>query len=195
MIKGVVTTDGTPIELLSRGSEKRVVTVCDRCEKESTSSFANYCHSQIKHNRNGKTFCRRCSCQLSGVQRLGKPIKKSGPRPQVHGAKNATWKGGRFIGSDGYVKIYVGPRRYRKEHFLAMEQKIGRPLLPGEVIHHKDLCKQSNAPENLVLFANESDHRKAHNSLIAVNRQLIQNGVIEFDEDSKSYRIATSKGG
>ncbi|TXH58321.1 MAG: hypothetical protein E6Q97_02430 [Desulfurellales bacterium] len=39
----------------------------------------------------------------------------------------------------------------RREHILVMETKLGRALLPGEEVHHKDEDKQNNAPDNLEL--------------------------------------------
>lgn len=51
-----------------------------------------------------------------------------------------------------------------KEKFLhreIMEQKLGRPLEPGEQVHHKDEIKLNNDPSNLELTTC-SDHSKHH---------------------------------
>ena len=45
---------------------------------------------------------------------------------------------------DGYDgTTYIGGR-YVYEHRLLMEQKIGRLLRPGEIIHHKDGDRLNN---------------------------------------------------
>lgn len=60
----------------------------------------------------------------------------------------------------------VKPTTYRKlfgrhEHRVVAEQKIGRPLLPGEHVHHIDGDKHNNRPENLVVMT-ASDHLRLH---------------------------------
>lgn len=80
------------------------------------------------------------------------------------GEKHYKWKG-RTIDKDGYVLVHVkGHPNARKhshwvlEHRLVMEQMLGRVLLPGEVVHHRDKNKQNNHPSNLQLFASNGEH-------------------------------------
>ena len=42
------------------------------------------------------------------------------------------------------------------------QKKLGRKLLPGEVVHHKDRNKLNNAPENLEVFPNQDEHYAEH---------------------------------
>lgn len=94
------------------------------------------------------------------LQRLGlsRPAK---PRPGVlNGDRNPAWTGGRRQRSDGYVEVWT-PTGVRLEHQVVMEQKIGRPLAPGEVVHHIDEIKSNNDPANLMLTT-QSEHIRVH---------------------------------
>ena len=47
-------------------------------------------------------------------------------------------------------------------HMIVAEQKLGRHLLPEEVVHHRDLNKLNNDPNNLMVFATNGDHARFH---------------------------------
>ena len=49
----------------------------------------------------------------------------------------------------------------RDEHLLVMEEYLGRPLEPGEIVHHVDEDKTQNDIENLELCL-RSIHAKYH---------------------------------
>ncbi|MGO4997812.1 HNH endonuclease [Oribacterium sp. Sow4_G1_1] len=61
---------------------------------------------------------------------------------------------------DGYSKIYGAAA-----HRVVAEQKLGRPLKKGEVVHHRDGNKYNNSPENLEVFPSQADHARYHNNL------------------------------
>lgn len=87
--------------------------------------------------------------------------------PRFKGKEHPSWKGGRRISSRGYVEVLMRnhPRArkngYVFEHILVAEQKIGRPLLPDEEVHHIDKNKQNNSPDNL-LVVRKTDHHLYH---------------------------------
>ncbi len=96
------------------------------------------------------------------------PTQKS-PRNQ-DGAANPNWRGGLSLHRKGYVYRYAPdhPRAsngYVFEHILVAEKKLGRHLLPGEVVHHKNHKKDDNRPENIRIFDSPGAHTKYHAAL------------------------------
>jgi hypothetical protein len=54
---------------------------------------------------------------------------------------------------DGYIRLTL-PEDGRRvlEHVHVMEQQLGRRLVPGENVHHKNGIKHDNDPDNLELW-------------------------------------------
>lgn len=92
-------------------------------------------------------------------------MKKARKRFFTKGGKPSSWRGGKFISSDGYIFIYQSNHPFRntanyvREHRLVMERMINRYLKPEERVHHINGIKTDNREENLKLFANESEHQ------------------------------------
>lgn len=99
---------------------------------------------------------------------VNKVAKRSGfrmrPRGQKFGAEHKGWKGGRTVDKRGYVLVYkpehphANTSGYIREHRLVMEEKLGRHLLPSEVVHHIDDNTGNNHPDNLELFQTNGEH-------------------------------------
>lgn len=60
------------------------------------------------------------------------------------------------------------------EHVLVAEEKLGRYLKKGEVVHHIDENKYNNSSENLMVFKTNSDHASFHSG----NKDLCLDGDV-----------------
>jgi len=83
-------------------------------------------------------------------------------RLPAKGENHGSWKGGRVKLDGGYVGItypFDGPfasmrnrMGYISEHRLVMAQKLRRPLVKGENVHHLNGIRDDNREENLELW-------------------------------------------
>ena len=117
----------------------------------------------------------------SGVYKRTKETKRKLKEIQKKkiGSKGQNWKNGKTVSTAGYILIYKPNhpftinKNYVKRSHLVMEKILGRYLNPEEQIHHKGIHfpidsienKQDDSPENLQLFANNSEHIKLHSKI------------------------------
>lgn len=92
---------------------------------------------------------------------------------ELCGSKNPMWKGGTYL-HEGYRNVWVNGK-YRKEHDLVMEKKIGRKLTKDEVVHHINGNKLDNRIENLELMT-KSTHISYHDSLRKGRKYIRRSG-------------------
>ena len=64
-----------------------------------------------------------------------------------------------FIDKNGYRRFSDSGKSV---HRWVAENKLGRSLRSGEVVHHKNRDKSDNSSGNLWVFKNQKQHDKAH---------------------------------
>ena len=137
---------------------------CEECGK----IFSPQCNARYARAR----FCsRECLGRNSGKHSKGKsrapwtPERKAICLAKFHGKNHSNWRGGVKRREDGYIQVYVGIWKgtsvYELEHRLVASRALGRPLKPGEFVHHINMQKDDNRNSNLLIC----DH-KYHTMLL-----------------------------
>lgn len=124
-----------------------IITFCEECGKEIKMPPSQY-------KRAKQHFCSR-KCHMKNMNRELNPkrmtLEVREKLSDIKRKKNVS------LSPDTYEKT-LG----RHTHRIMAEQKIGRPLHPGEVVHHIDGDKHNNAPDNLMVFESQAEHARWH---------------------------------
>ena len=80
---------------------------------------------------------------------------------RLTGDKHYNWKTGKTKDVNGYIRLNVSGRQFY-EHRVVAEEKLGRSLLPGEIVHHVDGDRANNHPDNLQVLPSNSAHAHLH---------------------------------
>ena len=139
------------------------------------------------------------------MKKMGVPTRVAAKRNQS-GELNSFWKGGRVLmavkGKESGKKIAFGNGYYYildpshpnsnkggyvAEHILVATMERGRPLENGEHVHHINLNKHDNRPENLIICT-RTEHGSFHANLQKVAADLLSEGIIAFDAKRGYYR-------
>lgn len=120
--------------------------------------------------------CPECGTNLmSPASRMCAPCRR-----QKRGENHGSWKGGVIKLKSGYVREYAPdhPRanlgRYVLQHHLVMEEILGRYLLPGENVHHKNGVRDDNRPENLELWIKSQPTGTRVEDAVAWAREILE---------------------
>lgn len=116
------------------------------------------CGNVFHDVRNKRSKCSKCrrwygKCPKCGG-RMGSQSSQCGKcRNARSGPDSPTWKGGKTRHNKGYVmEMCLERKRYVMQHILVMEDSLGRRLLPGENVHHRNGVRDDNRIENLELW-------------------------------------------
>ncbi len=106
-------------------------------------------------------FCCREHFYRWNSQRMSEYNKTENPMNQPGGVLESRLKIGERKRDTGVGKTY---RKFlgRHEHRVVAEQKLGRPLKKGEIVHHIDGNYRNNDPDNLIVLPSQAEHCRIH---------------------------------
>lgn len=140
---------------------------CERCGKRFPNRHpqrfcSRTCRTEASRGyRGGSRVCAWCATAFQPTRRTARAITCSrrcaydlgNTKRGLKGERNPNWKGGVKPHAAGYVYEWAPGRGHLLQHRLVMERVLGRPLAPGENVHHKNGIRDDNRPENLELWA------------------------------------------
>jgi hypothetical protein len=105
----------------------------------------------VPYKQRTRKFCgHKCAFSITGEK------TRLASQSQEARAKNADSRRGSGRGVS-YIK-----RDGRHEHRAIAEKNLGRPLLPGEIAHHRDENPRNNDPSNIEVLASQAEHASLH---------------------------------
>ena len=120
-----------------------MITRCDECGAE-----VKMPPSQFKRAKNH--FCSK-QCHMAFMNRELNPERMTPEvRKKIRESRLGTGEG------KSYSKTYG-----KHTHRIVAEEKLGRKLQPGEIVHHIDGNKRNNSPSNLEVMT-QSEHCRLH---------------------------------
>lgn len=130
---------------MGKGKQDRVSLVCDCCGKtfEQTKTYS------LLHEKH--------FCSMGCYSKWRAEQEDHGWTEEQRAAKSKQMAEMRPCSEDNYRRKFG-----KREHRAVAEEKLGRPLKPGEVVHHIDGDKHNNTPENLMVFASQKEHAAYH---------------------------------
>jgi len=93
-----------------------------------------------------------------------------------------------YIKKEGWKRL-KRPSSLRIQYRKLASEKIGRPLLKYEHVHHIDFNTRNNEASNLHVYKDAQQHTLAHRSLETCAIEFYKLGLIVFNEKTGLYQL------
>lgn len=137
------------------------VKICSRCNREYDPSSRHKTCSRCRHVEK-KRPCPICGERETAYERC-KVCAYSARRNTGHGS----------VTKDGYRQIWVDGKSVL-EHRQKMATTLGRPLLKGETVHHKNGKRDDNEDANLELWVSNHPSGQRIEDVLEWAREMIR---------------------
>ena len=96
------------------------------------------------------------------------------------GKRNPLWRGG-ITNSGEYLSSRDNDGKRVQYHRAVVENLLGGKLEDSKHVHHINLIKKDNSPDNLLICQSNSDHRRLHGNLLTIFFQAVRKNIVYFD--------------
>lgn len=146
---------------------------------------------RVYYTGSGNRVCSSClhQAQRHPCAQCGEPCDKRATiclacsaAAAPSGSRNVQWKGGiitnrvngcRLVKAPWHPRAATNKNHYVSEHVLVMEKALGRYLLPGENVHHRNGVKADNRPENLELWVKSQPSGQRAEDLVVWAKEIL----------------------
>lgn len=169
---------------LKRSGGSRIARACIVCR-----GLADECACGRPKSKGAKR-CIAC-CRESFAARNATECPGCGGRKSYHAlsCKDCMYGATRSEDREGYVKVKGADGRWRAEHVVVMEEYLGRSLLPGENVHHRNGIRNDNRLSNLELWTHKQPHGQRVIDLVAFAREILAQYDGYEDPTSRRYGL------
>ena len=136
----------------------------------------------------------------AGCFKVGDPklkVKTPAHRAAISAGQKKAWQtkrqrmpiGSKWIDAGGYVRVKIaeGKGKWKLEHVLVMGRVLGRPIQPGEIIHHIDGTRSNNDESNLHLCRNHAEHMWLEKQIKGLFLEMMRRGLVTFNRKLGVY--------